>query len=52
MTFVFQSPADYRGVQETVRWSYYRGELSFEIVSVTDPDSVVFYTAHPWHRDS
>ena len=35
---------------ETVRWSYYRGELSFEIVSVADPDGVVFYRAHPWHR--
>jgi TRAP-type C4-dicarboxylate transport system substrate-binding protein len=50
VTFVYLSPADFHGVRETVRWSYYRGELSFEIVSVTDPDSVVFYRAHPWHR--
>jgi len=50
VTFVFRSPNQMPGVRETVRWSYYRGELTFKIVSVADSAGVVFYTAHPWRR--
>lgn len=32
------------------KWSYYRGELTFEIVEVADAGSRVIYTAHPWRR--
>jgi TRAP-type transport system periplasmic protein len=35
---------------ETVRWSYYDGELTFAIVDVQDQGSAVIYTAHPWRK--
>lgn len=35
---------------ETLNWSYYGGELRFRVVTVTDPASVVLYTAHPWRK--
>lgn len=35
---------------ETLKLSYYRGELRFRIVTVTDPAAVVLYTAHPWRK--
>jgi TRAP-type transport system periplasmic protein len=35
---------------ETVRWSYFDGQLSFSIVSVQDAGSRVIYTAHPWQK--
>lgn len=50
VTFFFQSPGQLPGVHETVRWSYYRGELSFEIVSVADSAGKILYTAHPWRK--
>ena len=50
LTLVFQSPDQLPGVRETVRWSYYRGELSFTIVSVADSAGEAFYTAHPWRK--
>ncbi len=50
VTFFFQSPNQTPGVRETVRWSYYRGELSFELVSVADSAGKIFYTAHPWRK--
>ena len=37
---------------ETVRWSYYDGQLTFAIVSVQDLSSRVIYTAHPWRKVS
>ena len=48
VTFVFRSPNQMPGARETVRWSYYRSELSFEIVAVADSAGAAFYTAHPW----
>ena len=33
---------------ETVRWSYFQGQLTFTIVNVADPSSRVLYAAHPW----
>jgi TRAP-type C4-dicarboxylate transport system substrate-binding protein len=35
---------------ETLKWSFYRGELRFRIVAVADPAGVVLYTAHPWRK--
>ena len=35
---------------ETVRWSYFDGQLTFAIVNVSDTGSRVIYTAHPWHK--
>jgi TRAP-type C4-dicarboxylate transport system substrate-binding protein len=37
---------------ETVRWSYYDGQLTFTIVNVQDPVGRVIYTAHPWRKVS
>ena len=37
---------------ETVRWSYYDGQLTFTIVNVTDAVAIIFYTAHPWRKVS
>jgi TRAP-type C4-dicarboxylate transport system substrate-binding protein len=37
---------------ETVRWSYFDGQLTFAIVSVSDTGSRVIYTAHPWRKAS
>ena len=35
---------------ETVRWSYFRGVLTFRVISVQDPTGQVMYNAHPWHK--
>jgi TRAP-type transport system periplasmic protein len=35
---------------ETVRWSYYDGQLTFTIVNVQDRVGQVIYTAHPWRK--
>ena len=35
---------------ETVRWSYFDGQLTFAIVNVSDSGSRVIYTAHPWRK--
>jgi hypothetical protein len=37
---------------ETVRWSYFGGQLTFSIVSVQDTPGRVMYTAHPWRKVS
>jgi TRAP-type C4-dicarboxylate transport system substrate-binding protein len=37
---------------ETVRWSYYDGQLTFTIVNVTDAVAIIIYTAHPWRKVS
>ena len=50
VTFIWDA---YMGVTpETVRWSYYDGQLTFAIVNVQDASSRVFYTAHPWRKVS
>ena len=35
---------------QTVRWSYFDGQLTFAIVDVADTGSRVIYTAHPWRK--
>jgi TRAP-type C4-dicarboxylate transport system substrate-binding protein len=37
---------------ETVRWSYFDGQLTFAIVAVADSASRIIYTAHPWRKIS
>jgi TRAP-type C4-dicarboxylate transport system substrate-binding protein len=37
---------------ETVRWSYFGGQLTFAIVHVQDTASRIVYTAHPWRKVS
>jgi TRAP-type transport system periplasmic protein len=37
---------------ETLRWSYYNGQLTFAIVNVQDLAARVIYTAHPWRKVS
>ena len=50
VTFIWDA---YMGLTpETVRWSYYDGQLTFAIVNVQDLGSRVIYTAHPWRKVS
>jgi TRAP-type transport system periplasmic protein len=35
---------------ETVRWSYYNGQLTFSLVNVRDLVGKIIYTAHPWRK--
>jgi TRAP-type C4-dicarboxylate transport system substrate-binding protein len=35
---------------ETVKWSYFDGQLTFTVVQVQDSGSRVIYLAHPWRR--
>jgi hypothetical protein len=37
---------------ETVRWSYYDGQLTFSVVTVQDQNGQVQYNEHPWHKVS
>jgi TRAP-type C4-dicarboxylate transport system substrate-binding protein len=37
---------------ETVRWSYFDGQLTFSIVHVQDTASRITYIAHPWRKVS
>ena len=50
VTFVIESPLESKGERETLKWSYYRSKLTFEIADVPDPGSRAIYTAHPWRR--
>ena len=48
VTFVWDA---YTGLTpETVRWSYFGGQLTFAIVNVQDTAGRVIYTAHPWRK--
>jgi TRAP-type transport system periplasmic protein len=50
VTFIWDA---YLGLTpETVRWSYYDGQLTFAIVSVQDTAGRIIYTAHPWRKVS
>ena len=51
VTFYLSQATGWSGV-ETVRWSYYDGQLTFAIVNVQDLSSRVIYTAHPWRKVS
>jgi hypothetical protein len=37
-------------VHDVLRWSYYRNQLTFRIVSVPDGFARFTYTVHPWRR--
>jgi TRAP-type C4-dicarboxylate transport system substrate-binding protein len=37
---------------ESVHWSYFKGQLTFSIISVQDTAGQVMYSAHPWHKVS
>ena len=37
-------------VRDVVRWSYFRGQLTFRIVEVADSFARFTYTVHPWRR--
>jgi len=50
VTFAIEQPPDANGVRETVKWSYYRGKLTFRIVDVAASGGRVIYTAHPWRK--
>jgi len=50
VTFSFTSCSTGCGAPETVRWSYFDGQLTFGIVDVADTASRVTYTAHPWRK--
>ena len=51
VTFYFNpSPTGCWSAPETVRWSYFDGQLTFAIVDVADTASRVIYTAHPWRK--
>jgi TRAP-type C4-dicarboxylate transport system substrate-binding protein len=50
VAFVMDEPPEKRGTRETVKWTYYRGELTFQIVAVADTGSRAIYVSHPWRR--
>jgi TRAP-type C4-dicarboxylate transport system substrate-binding protein len=50
VTFVIDRPQENEGQRETLKWSYYRGKLTYQVVDVADAGSRVIYTAHPWRR--
>jgi hypothetical protein len=50
VTFAIEHPDEAKGQRETLKWSYYRGKLTFQIVDVPDAGSRAIYTAHPWRR--
>jgi TRAP-type C4-dicarboxylate transport system substrate-binding protein len=50
VTFAIESPPDSKGERETLKWSYFRGKLTFQVVDVPDAGSRAIYTAHPWRR--
>jgi TRAP-type C4-dicarboxylate transport system substrate-binding protein len=52
VTLITETPASSRGVHDVLRWSYYRGELTFRVVSVFDSESRIIYSAHPYRRVS
>jgi hypothetical protein len=40
----------FEGAGDRLKWSYYRGNLTFRIVEVADPFARFIYTVHPWHQ--
>jgi TRAP-type C4-dicarboxylate transport system substrate-binding protein len=48
VTFSYEKYMD--EAAETLRWSYYDGQLTFSIVNVQDEAARVLYTAHPWRK--
>ena len=50
VTFYWNPTPTWVSAPETVRWSYFDGQLTFAIVDVADTASRVIYTAHPWRK--
>jgi TRAP-type C4-dicarboxylate transport system substrate-binding protein len=48
VTFIWNPTADQTA--QTVRWSYFKGQLTFSLVDVQDLGNKIIYTAHPWHK--
>ena len=49
-TFFFTDCPTGCGGPETVRWSYFDGQLTFALVDVADTGSRINYLAHPWRK--
>jgi hypothetical protein len=52
VTFITENPpgaVPFR-VRDVLRWSYFRGLLTFRIIGVLDGGARVSYTAHPWRK--
>ncbi len=52
VTFSYKHSPTQDLAPETVRWSYFDGQLTFGIVDVADTGARVIYTAHPWRKVS
>ena len=52
VTLITDYPESNKGVHDVLRWSYYRGELVFRVISVFDSESRIIYAAHPLRRVS
>ena len=52
VTFFFKPTPSYVSAPQTVRWSYFDGQLTFAIVDVADTAGRVIYIAHPWRKVS
>ena len=52
LTFVYESAGKNQPVPEPdeLTWSYFDGQLRFQIVDVLDSASRVLYIAHPWKK--
>lgn len=50
VTFVLEYPPEGRGGRDVLRWSYFRGELTFRVVDVVDRGARLGYIAHPWRK--
>jgi TRAP-type C4-dicarboxylate transport system substrate-binding protein len=50
VTFIWS--ASVGSAHETLRWSYFKGQLTFTIVDVQDTGARIIYSAHPWHKVS
>lgn len=50
VTFVLAYPKDARGIRDTLRWSYFRGQLDLRVLAVGDPIGRLVYSAHPWRK--
>jgi TRAP-type C4-dicarboxylate transport system substrate-binding protein len=48
VTFIWDSGTGL--TPQTLRWSYYDGQLTFAIESVQDIGSRIIFTAHPWRK--
>jgi TRAP-type C4-dicarboxylate transport system substrate-binding protein len=50
VTFRYTHPEVDANAPETLRWSYFQGQLTMEAVNVTDRGARIIYTAHPWRK--